>query len=50
MSLDMLNKLWNNFITNALLLAEKNMFFKWMTETTESEKFQIDNEDLIKFY
>ena len=46
----MLNNLWRNFITDALVSAEKNTFFKWMTETAESEKFQIDNEDLIKFY
>ena len=50
MTLEILNILWENLIAKALVLEEKNLFFKWVTESSESTKFQIDNRDLLAFY
>ncbi len=50
MTLEILNNLWEDLITNALVQHEKNLFFKWVTESSKSTKFQIDNRDLLAFY
>ena len=45
-----MNQLWESFIVRALIAEEKDLFFRWMTETSSSINFNIDILGLITFY
>ena len=50
MSFETMSSLWKSFIVEALVKEEKDLFFIWMTETSSSSTFNINIEDLVKFY